>query len=126
VHRQQTKWVIFGISIGFGSFLALRLLAALFPSLFPAGPLTDLIVSTAEVLFLLFVPLSIGVAILRSRLFDIDLIINRTLVYGILSVSVIGLYVLVVGYLGAFFRSNDNLLISLVATGLVAVLFQPL
>ncbi len=74
----------------------------------------------------LLVPLSIGIAILRSRLFDIDVIINRTLVYGILTVCVVGLYVLVVGSLGALFGASGNLLISLVATGLVAVLFQPL
>src|SRR3989440_2551043 len=124
--RQQTKWVVFGISIGFGGFLALHILAALFPSLLPPGPLADLLMGTAQFLFLLFVPLSIGVAVLRSRLFDIDSIINRTLVYGLLTVSVVSLYVLVVSYLGALFRSSDNLLISLVATGLIAVLFQPL
>jgi len=124
--RQQTRWVVFGLSIGLGGFLALGLCSTFFPSLFPPGPLTDLITSTAQFLCLLFVPLSIGVAILRSRLFDIDSIINRTLVYGILTVSVVGLYVLVVGYLGTLFRSRDNLLISLVAAGLIAVLFHPL
>jgi len=124
--RQQTKWVVFGLSIGLGGFLALRLFSTFFPSLFLPGPRTDLITNTAEFLCLLFVPLSIGVAILRSHLFDIDSIINRTLVYGMLTVSVVSLYVLVVGYLGTLFRSSDNLLISLVATGLIAVLFQPL
>src|SRR5437588_3499848 len=124
--RQQTKWVVFGLSIGLGGFLALRLCSTFFPLLFPPGPRTDLIMSTAEFLFLLFVPLSIGAAILRSRLFDIDSIINRTLVYGTLTVSVVSLYVLVVGYLGTLFHSSDNLLISLMAAGLIAVLFQPL
>jgi len=124
--RQQTKWVVFGLSIGLGGFLVINIFAFFFPSLVPQGPLADLILNTALHLFLLLIPLSIGVAILRSRLFDIDLIINRTLVYGILTVSVIGLYVLVVGYLGALFGTSGNLLISLVATGLVAVLFQPL
>ncbi len=124
--RQQTKWVVFGLSIGLGGFLVINIFAFFFPSLVPQGPLADLILNTALHLFLLLIPLSIGIAILRSRLFDIDLIINRTLVYGILTVSVIGLYVLVVGYLGALFGTSGNLLISLVATGLVAVLFQPL
>jgi signal transduction histidine kinase len=124
--RQQTKWVVFGLSLGLGGFLALGLGSTFFPSLFPPGPLPDLITNTAQFLCLLFVPLSIGVAILRSRLFDIDSIINRTLVYGMLTVSVVGLYVLVVGYLGALFRSSDNLVISLVAAGLIAVLFHPL
>ncbi|HEY6408520.1 MAG TPA: GAF domain-containing sensor histidine kinase, partial [Ktedonobacteraceae bacterium] len=57
---------------------------------------------------------------------DIDLLINRTLVYGLLTALVIGMYVLVVGYLGAIFRTNGSLVISLITTGLVAVLFQPL
>lgn len=72
------------------------------------------------------VPLSIGIAILRHHLFDIDLLINRTLVYGTLTASVVGLYVLVVGGLGAVFQTGGNLLISLIATALVAVLFAPL
>jgi signal transduction histidine kinase len=53
-------------------------------------------------------------------------VMNRVLVYGILTVSIIGLYVLVVSSLGTLFQASGNLLISLVATGVVAVLFQPL
>jgi signal transduction histidine kinase len=52
--------------------------------------------------------------------------INRTLVYGGLTAIVIGIYILVVGYLGALFRTSNNLLVSLLATGLVAVLFHPM
>jgi signal transduction histidine kinase len=74
----------------------------------------------------LLIPLAIGIAILRYRLWDIDIIINRTLVYGALTAIVAGLYVLVVGALGALVQSRGNLLISLIATGLVAALFQPL
>ncbi len=70
-------------------------------------------------------PTAIGIAILKHRLYDIDLIINRTL-SSALTACVVGLYVLVVGYLGQIFRTKDNLLISLIATGLVAVIFTPL
>jgi signal transduction histidine kinase len=76
--------------------------------------------------FILVIPLSIAVAILRYRLFDIDTLINRTLVYGSLSACVVGLYALIVGGASALFQSRANLLISLLATGVVAVLFQPL
>ena len=55
----------------------------------------------------------------------IDVIVNRTLVYGALTASVVGTYALVVGGLGALFQARGNLAISLLATGLVAVLFQP-
>ncbi|HEY5732012.1 MAG TPA: GAF domain-containing sensor histidine kinase, partial [Anaerolineales bacterium] len=51
---------------------------------------------------------------------------NRTLVYGTLTACVVGLYVLVVGAFGTFFQAQGNLLITLLATGLIAVLFQPL
>ena len=125
VQQQQTKWVVFGISMGLGSVLVLEIFSTFFPSLVQ-GTFANLIFGTAFYLALFFIPLSIGVAILRSRLFDIDLIINRTLVYGILTVIIVGFYVLVVGSLGALFGTSGNLLISLVATGLVAVLFQPL
>jgi hypothetical protein len=63
--------------------------------------------------------LSIGIAILRYRLWDVDILINRTLVYGALTACVVALYVLVVGYLGALFCVQGNLPISLVATGCV-------
>ena len=110
--RQQVKWFPFAV--------AAVPLALLGNDLFP--DLAWLIggVSVA------CMPVAIGIAVLKHRLYDIDFVINRTLVYGSLTVCIVGLYVLLVGYLGAIFRTGGNLAISLVATGLVAVLFQPL
>lgn len=70
-------------------------------------------------------PVAVAIAVLRYRLDGIDVVINRTLVYGALTALVIGVYVLVVGYLGALLRRQGDLSISLVATGIVAVLFAP-
>ena len=75
---------------------------------------------------LLVVPICTYIAILRYDLYDIDLLINRTLVYGTLSACVVGIYVLAVGGFGVLFQARGNLGVSLLATGLVAVLFQPL
>ncbi len=72
---------------------------------------------------------SLSVSALSSSLrqyWDIDLIINRTLVYGLLTACVIGLYVLIVGGLSTAFQIQGNLVISLGATALIAILFQPL
>src|SRR5215210_503975 len=126
--RQQIKWVVFGISAALAAFLGTNLaLIAFVPE--PASPgalLAHLAGHLVTVGGLLLIPLSIGIAILRYRLFDIDLIINRTLVYGTLTASVVLLYVLVVGGLGELLQVRGNLIISLIATGLAAAMFQPL
>jgi signal transduction histidine kinase len=75
---------------------------------------------------LMTVPISMAIAILRYRLWDIDIIISRALVYLAISASIVAIYVFIVGWLGAVFRTGGNLFFSLVATGVVAVLFQPL
>src|SRR5262249_32239000 len=119
--RQQTKWVVFGIVI------ALTAQAGEFAAVTLGGPhvftlvIGNLLVSLA----FLIIPLSLAIAILRYRLWDVDLFLSRTLVYATLTASVAGLYALAVGTLGALFHAQGNLAISLVATGLVAVLFQP-
>jgi signal transduction histidine kinase len=126
VERQQTKWVAFGISTVATGFLVFGLL---FTVVFPMVNQPDnpyYLFTLVYPLQLLLIPVSVGVAILRSRLWDIDLIINRTLVYGLLTACVVGFYVLVVGYLGSVFHTGSNLAISLLATGLIAVLFQSL
>ena len=70
--------------------------------------------------------MSLSVCILRYQLWDIDIIINRTLVYSVLSAWVIAVYILIVGLLGNLFHTDDNLLFSLMATGIVAVSFHTL
>ncbi len=125
--RQQTKWVVFGIVISFGAiFLAQAVLIVVLPLLLPVDPLITSGGQTLTILLLLLFPLSIGFAVLRYHLWDIDHIINRTLVYGLLTACVIGLYVLIVGGLSTAFQIQGNLVISLGATALIAVLFQPL
>ena len=118
--RQQTKWVVYSMVVSITSVVGL--LASFQPQ--PGSLLSGLDIIAN--LLLTPIPISFAVAILRFRLWDIDIIINRTLVYGALTACIVGIYILVVGYLGALFRTGNNLLISLVATGLVAVLFQPL
>jgi signal transduction histidine kinase len=128
IERQQTKWIIFGMMLGFLADLANLLPAFLFPALRQPGPAHVLytVFSEATLSMFLLVPLAIGFAVLRYRLWDIDVLINRTLVNGLLTACVIGLYILVVALLGTLLSAMGNLFISLLATGLVAVLFHPL
>jgi len=114
--RQQIKWLVFAASAIPIWFLVSPLVQDMIPFLFEVG----------ETLAFAGVPVAVGIAVLKYRLYDIDLVINRTLVYGALTAIVVGIYVLVVGYLGALFRTGGNLAISLIATGIVAVVFAPL
>jgi signal transduction histidine kinase len=74
------------------------------------------------------VPLSIGVAVLKYRLYDIDVVINRTLVYGALAAFITAVYVGIVVGIGTLIGSGGrpNLALSILATAVVAVGFQPL
>lgn len=123
VERQQLTWLVAAGLVVIVMVLvtfALETLAP--PPLAALGKLSRLALYASVSL----VPISVTVAILRYRLYDLDLLVNRTLVYGTLTVAVIASYVGVVGYVGSLFRSTDELVLSLVATGVVAVLFQPL
>ena len=126
VQRQQTKWFVFGVTIALSvGVLINNVLSELLPSLKQPGSLPNLVAQTLTVGALFLIPLSIGIAILRYRLWDIDIIINRTLVYGVLTASIVGIYALVVGYLSLLFQARGSPIIALLATGVVAVLFQP-
>jgi signal transduction histidine kinase len=122
VERQQTKWLVYGLAITVLSILCFFVLSAVLSADSPVL----LFLPPVQLIFALCVGLAVGAAVLRYRLWEIDLIINRTLVYGTLSASVIGLYVLIVGYFGAVFQTANTPAISLIATALVAIIFQPL
>ena len=126
MQRQQIKWVVFGIAVPIIVFVSGTVLALIFPALAEPNSLYLLAYYVVIICLPLFIPLSFGFAMLRYRLWDIDIIINRTLVYGALTAIVVGVYVLIVGVLGTLLHTSGNFLISLLATGLVAVLFQPL
>ena len=117
--RQKIRWLLFASLVSGGGLIFLWYL----PTFILGQPLIN---STALGLLVLPYPLVLPIAILRYRLFDIDIIINRTLVYGLLTTIVIGLYILVVSILGTLFHTYGSFLNSLLATGLIAVLFQPL
>jgi signal transduction histidine kinase len=123
VQRQQIKWVVAS-----GMFYVLIFIIDPRPFMTPglSEVLRSLIWTPFAYLSGAFIAVSIAFSILRYRLWDIDLIINRALVYGALTVSIIGMYVLVVGALGMAMQSHVNWLVSILATGLIAVLVQPL
>jgi signal transduction histidine kinase len=120
--RDQIKWLAYGSSI---AVLGLTL-----TSIWVAARPFDRVAQEVNIgsvwVALTLIVVAAGMAILRHHLYDIDLLINRTLVYGALSAGVVGLYVLLVGSLGALFQISGNPLVVLLATGAAALLVQPL
>jgi hypothetical protein len=129
--RQQTKWVVFGVIVVAGGLFGASSLLVIFPALQqspnPAYVLSGLVLLNLPVVLLA----CIGVAVLRSRLFDIDVILNRALVYGTLTFLLAALYFgVVVGVqalVGTVNREAARSPVIIVAsTLLIAALFNPL
>jgi hypothetical protein len=127
VERQQLKWLTSA-----GALTVVGLLLFLLPRAVGAGSLPDPLHTAGIVLVaggVLGIPLAIGAAILRYRLYDIDRLLNRTLVYGLLSASLGALYagvVLVGGQLfGGGVGARPPPWAVAAATLAVAALFQP-
>ena len=112
--RQQLRWV--GVSLGFA--VPLFLVGAALWGVVPGA-------QVLPALALLALPTGIAIAILRYRLYEIDLVVNRTLVYGAMTIGVVVAYVAVVGLVGTVLTPRGDLMVSLVVTGIVAVGFQP-
>jgi signal transduction histidine kinase len=124
--RQQTRWVLFGLSAQLAWILWGLLFAALFPLNIIDESIWALIALHINVLVPLMIPVAFGVAILRDGFWNVDPLVNRLLVYAALTVIIVSLYILIVGALSLLFQSRGGLLVALVATGAVAVIFQPL
>jgi signal transduction histidine kinase len=126
--RQQLRWVVYVLAVGIG-LNALMAVSALFIPPSPAGRVIGNVISNGLVVgaFGIALPAAIGVAILKYRLYDIDVVINRTLVFGVLAAFITAVYVGIVVGIGTLIGSGgrNNLALSIVATALVAVAFQP-
>jgi signal transduction histidine kinase len=90
------------------------------------GTLLDVGSIAMHALLIVGLPAATSIAILRYRLYEIDVIINRTLVYAVLTIVVVGFYVGVVGVLGALLQQRAGLFVSLLATAVIALAFAPL
>jgi hypothetical protein len=128
LERQQIKWLAYAAGI-----TAMLLLTQVVTVLGPELSIVQIPAVVAELTWILtiagfasFAPAA-GIAILRYRLYDIDLLINRTVVYGALSATLAVLYVgLVIGLQGVLsgFTGGEGLAVA-VSTLAVAALFQP-
>jgi hypothetical protein len=131
VERQQVKWCIYAFFAGLAVEIGSGVLGGLVAPLKAPDSWYQLLNGTFTVLLFVPIPLAIGIAIFRYHLWDIDIIINRTLVYGLLSAMlalvcfglVIGLQSLVRLVTGTISEQPLTIVASTLA---IAALFQPL
>jgi len=133
VQRQQIKWLVFGIGALVVSLLGYFLLPVALPQLDRAGVPSlsyDLLGRTVVgSLGFLLIPVSVGIAIVRHSLWDIDVVINRTLVYGSLTTILALVYLGGVVGLERTFRAltgQGSTLAVVTSTLAIAALFNPL
>jgi len=134
LERQQTKWVLYGASLLLGGASAgaqaLTLLVpaiSLSPPLAPADLAADAVLNG---LLQLLLPVTLGVSILRFRLFEIDVLIRRTLIYAVLTAllalayfgTVLGLQ----GLIGTLTGQRQSTVVTVLSTLVIAALFVPL
>jgi hypothetical protein len=115
VERQQMKWFVYAV--------------ALIPLIPTDGFLPGIISSVALGVVLIALPTAIGIAVLKYRLYNIDVLINRTLVYGSLTATLVTVYVGSIVILQTAFRSltgQDSQLAIVASTLAIAALFNPL
>lgn len=127
IQRQQTKWIVFCLLILILVSFGIDSPTLIFHSL---SIFYDIFTITLITLVFLLFPLSVGIAILRYRLWDIDVLINRTLVYGSLSILLVLIYFGCVFGLQSLFhlltgQSTDTPVIIVISTLAIAALFQP-
>lgn len=132
IQRQQTKWVMLAFSLVF-IILLLSIAPIFFSSLInPNSPaaLIPLFLSSLPNLFIVLIPISIAFAILRYRLWDVDVIIRRTLVYGALTLSLgliyIGGVILLQVLFQTFTGQSQSPIAIVLSTLAIAALFAPL
>lgn len=122
IERLQTKWFVYGVVL---TLITIPIIGLLDHSA-NAHAFSIMIGSILRSVCPLIIPLSIFIAILRHGLWNIDTVINRSIVYGTLSMIVIATYVFGVYGTSIFLKTESYMISSLIMTGIIAVGFQPL
>ena len=132
VEKQQTKWVVIGLGFSIGGFILLITGLSLVPPSWEASQsgIVRIIIDLLFYLFLSSIAIFIGIAILRNRLWDIEVVINRALIYGPLSAILTGIFAASIALINLaardFFGTESTATAAVVSALFIATIFQPL
>jgi signal transduction histidine kinase len=120
VERHQIRWLAYSAAL-----IALLFSLAFVPGLSGDDGWGGFFQVVGPISFVL-IPIAIGIAVLRYRLYDIDIVIKKTVVFAVLAAFAVVVYVAVVVGVGALVGGRDDPFLTIAAAGVVALLFQPL
>lgn len=131
--REQLKWIVFGIAVGILTGIGVNLFLSFFELTRPAAGtylIVDMLTQTLSVVAQFTVPVAVVFSILKYRLYDIELVINRSIVYGSLTLvlaAVFGilLFGLQAGYKAITRQDNPPTIAVVISTIAVSSIFQP-
>lgn len=118
--QHQIKWMLFGAGV-----FALSFVGVFVGTVIAGVDDSTVLPNYVSLITLPLVLMAYGIGIVRYRLYEIDVVINRTLVFGTLAVFITGVYVAVVVGLGTLLGNRSSLGLAIAATALVAVVFEP-
>jgi len=130
--RQQIKWYVFGVTVAVVGIVLFQLLAIFVPAVHTPGvPRVVFAVLGVPAFYLsvMTIPITLAFALLRYRLWEVDALINRSLVYGALTGALLLVYFVSVGVLQWLLQAvtgQESNLAVVASTLAIAVLFQPL
>jgi signal transduction histidine kinase len=127
IERLQLRWLVTAATIVAATYAAgvLFSLGGEWTGASTTNPQWLNVLQTVSVLSFALIPISIGVSILRYHLFDIDVVINRAVLFGALAVFITVVYVAIVAGVGAVVGGKASPLLSAAAAAVVALAFQP-
>ena len=133
VKRQQLKWIVFGVAIGILTGIGVNLFLTFFELIHPSAGtylVVDMVTQTLSVVAQFTVPVAVVFSILKYRLYDIELVINRSIIYGLLTVVLVAIFgVLLFGLQAAYqaitHQRNPPTIAVVVSTIAVSSIFQP-
>jgi hypothetical protein len=133
IKREQLKWIVFGIAVGVFMGIGVNLFLSFFELANPSAGtylIVDMVTQTLSVVAQFTVPVAVVFSILKYRLYDIELVINRSLVYGSLTIILAVVFGVILFSLQAAYRAvtdqtNPPTIAVVVATVAVSSIFQP-
>ncbi|HET8525930.1 MAG TPA: ATP-binding protein, partial [Actinomycetota bacterium] len=122
--RQQIRWLALVGAAFLVVLIAGIALAIVAPDL-SDGAAGTVLFAIAFAILVIGIPLACGIAILRYRLYDLDVVIRKAVIFTVLAVFIAGMYALIVGGLGALIGSRSNTALAFAAAAVLAIAFQP-